>query len=75
MARDDFSTYCVAKILRTDNTLNIVFKHQMSRIQLALSSNMDKSATFTYVTTESFIREIGQLVILVPMIRKLRVLN
>lgn len=52
---DDFSTYCVAKnITATDNTLNIVFKHQMSRIQLALSSNMDKSATFTYVTTESF---------------------
>ena len=51
---DDFSTYCVTKnITAADHTLNIVFKHQMSQVQFAISSNLG-DATFTSAKSDSF---------------------
>ena len=51
---DDFSTYCITKnITAADHTLNIVFKHQMSQVQFAISSNLG-DATFSSANSDSF---------------------
>ncbi len=52
---DDFSTYCVTKnITAIDNTLNIVFKRQMSQVEVAINSNIGGTASFTTAESSSF---------------------
>lgn len=54
LPRDDFATFCISKnITSTDNTLNVVFKRQMSRVQIAVSSDNDV-ATYSKVISSDF---------------------
>lgn len=51
---DDFATFCITKnITATDHSINIVFKRQMSRVQIAASVYFNGSASYSLANLQS----------------------
>lgn len=51
---NDFATFCITKnITATDHSINIVFKRQMSRVQIAASVYLNGSASYSLANLQS----------------------